>query len=209
MNNIFPFDSQVSNDQRKALMKQEPRLIWLTGLSGSGKSTLAVRLEHYLYSNGYKVYILDGDNMRNGLCKDLSFTQQARKENLRRIGEVAKLMLDAGLIVISAFISPYEEERNSVRDTVGSDRFIEVYVRCTVETCEIRDIKGLYAKARKGLIADFTGVSAPYEAPTSPDIEVNTEKESIEESLLKIINYLESKAEKSVTLNSTKHSFTL
>ena len=204
MNNIFPFDTQVSNEQRKVLMKQEPKLVWLTGLSGSGKSTLAVRLEHYLFSNGYKVYILDGDNVRSGLCNDLGFSQQDRKENLRRIGEVAKLMLDAGLIVISAFISPYGEEREAVRATVGADRFIEVYVRCPVATCETRDVKGLYAKARQGLIADFTGISAPYEVPTNPDIEVDTAGETIDESLSSIINYLGGKLDIAESSNFIK-----
>lgn len=191
MKYIFPFKSKLSYDQRKDLMKQAPRLVWLTGLSGSGKSTLAVRLEHYLFHKGYKVFLLDGDNIRNGLNNDLGFTEQNRKENIRRVGEVAKLMLDAGLIVLCAFISPYEEERKAVKNIVGGSRFTEVYINCPLEVCEERDTKGLYAKARKGIIANFTGISAPYEPPLVPDVEAKTDEESIEESLYKLINFVE------------------
>jgi adenylyl-sulfate kinase len=135
--------------------------------------------------------MLDGDNIRNGLSKDMGFTEEDRRENLRRVGEVAKLMLDAGLIVISAFISPYAEEREAVKNTVGEQRFIEVYVNCSVEVCEHRDVKGLYEKARKGIIPNFTGVSAPYEAPAVPDVEVRTAEESVVESLHKIVRVVE------------------
>lgn len=190
-NSIFPFDSKITSDQRKEAMMQEPRLIWLTGLSGSGKTTLALRLEHYFFYKGFKVFILDGDNVRNGLCKDLSFSEDDRKENLRRVGEVAKLMLDAGLIVICAFISPYGEDRMAIKKIVGEQRFIEVYVNCTLEVCEERDVKGLYAEARKGAITNFTGISAPYEPPASPDIEVSTAEETVEESFNKIIKLVE------------------
>ena len=188
---IFPFDSGISLAQRKKGMGQEPRLIWLTGLSGSGKTTLALRLEHYLFHKGYKVFILDGDNVRNGLCRKLGFTEEDRKENLRRVGEVAKLMLDAGLIVISAFISPSDEDRNDIKECVGTDRFIEVYVNCPLDVCEERDVKGLYAKAREGLIPNFTGISAPYDPPKSPDIELFTADETIEDSLQKIVDVVE------------------
>lgn len=190
-NNIFPFDSKVTYEQRKSLFMQEPKLIWMTGLSGSGKTTLALRLEHYLFHKGYKIFILDGDNVRNGLNKDLGFSEADRKENLRRIGEVAKLMMDAGLIIICSFISPYEQDRVSIKNIVQENRFIEVHVNCPVDVCEKRDIKGLYAKARKGIIPDFTGVSAPYEVPSNPDVEVNTSLETIEESLDKIIKFVE------------------
>lgn len=173
------------------MMMQEPRLVWLSGLSGSGKSTLALRLEHYLFHQGYKIFLLDGDNVRNGLSSDLSFTAPDRKENIRRVGEVAKLMLDAGLAVICAFISPYEEERALVKRIVGETRFTEVYVNCSLQVCEERDTKGLYAKARQGIIPNFTGISAPYEAPQAPDVEVKTDAESIDESLLKLINAVE------------------
>jgi adenylylsulfate kinase len=189
--NIFPFDSGISYAQRKKAMAQEPRLIWLTGFSGSGKTTLALRLEHYLFHEGYKIFILDGDNVRNGLCKKLSFTEGDRKENLRRVGEVAKLMLDAGLIVISAFISPSDEDRKAIKECVGAERFIEVYVNCPLAVCEERDVKGLYAKAREGIIPNFTGVSAPYTPPQSPDIELFTAEETIEDSLQKIIDVVE------------------
>lgn len=191
MDYIFPFDTKIAYDQRKTMMGQEPRLIWLTGLSGSGKTTLALRLEHYLFHNGYKTFLLDGDNVRMGLNKDLDFSEEDRKENLRRIGEVARLMLDAGLVVISAFISPYNSDRISVKEIVAEDRFIEVYVNCPLHVCEERDVKGLYEKARKGIVSNFTGISAPYEAPVKPDIEVKTSEEPIDDSLSKIIHYIE------------------
>lgn len=190
-NIIFPFDSNISYEQRKEAMIQEPHLIWLTGLSGSGKTTLALRLEHYFFLQGFKVFMLDGDNVRNGLCKDLGFSEEDRKENLRRVGEVAKLMLDAGLTVICSFISPRGEDRMAIKNIVGENRFIEVYVNCTVEVCEERDVKGLYAKARKGIIPNFTGVSAPYDPPPSPDIEVRTAEETVEESMYKIVRLVE------------------
>ena len=188
---IFPFESKITCEQRKKAMRQEPRLIWLTGLSGSGKTTLALRLEHYFFSKGFKVFMLDGDNVRNGLCIDLGFTEDDRKENLRRVAEVSRLMLDAGLIIICAFISPNCEDRLAIKKVVGEDRFVEVYVNCTVEICERRDVKGLYAKARKGIIPNFTGVSAPYDAPVLPDIELRTGEETVEESVAKLIQLVE------------------
>jgi adenylylsulfate kinase len=191
VNSIFPFDSKITDKQRKEAMMQEPRLIWLTGLSGSGKTTLALHLEHYLFSRGFKVFILDGDNVRNALCKDLGFTEEDRKENLRRVAEVARLMLEAGLIVISAFISPCGEDRIAIKKIVGEQRFIEVYVNCTVKVCEERDVKGLYAKARKGIIPNFTGISAPYDPPVLPAIEIRTDEETVEESVQKIIKLVE------------------
>ena len=189
--NIFPFESKINAGQRKKVMMQEPCLILLSGLSGSGKSTLALRLEHYLFCKGFKGFILDGDNIRHGLNKDLGFSAEDRKENLRRVGEVAKLMLDAGLIVISAFISPYAEDRIAIKNILGTHRFIEVYVNCSLEVCESRDTKGLYVKARKGIIPDFTGISAPYEIPLHPDVTVSTADETIEQSLHKIIRKVE------------------
>lgn len=190
-NIIFPFDSKITYEQRTKAMMQAPRLIWLTGLSGSGKTTLALRLEYYLFFKGFKVFILDGDNVRNGLCTDLGFSQDDRKENLRRVAEVARFMLDAGLIVICAFISPCAEDRLAIKKIVGEQRFIEVYVNCTVEVCEERDVKGLYAKARKGIIPNFTGISAPYDPPILPDVELWTAEETIEESVHKIIKLVE------------------
>lgn len=190
-NTIFPFESKITPGQRKRVMMQEPHLIWLTGLSGSGKTTLALCLEQFFFNKGFKAFVLDGDNVRTALCKDLGFSEEDRKENLRRVAEVAKLMLEAGLIVISAFISPSREDRLAIRNIVGDQRFIEVYVNCTVEECEKRDVKGLYAKARKGIISNFTGISAPYDQPVLPEVEVRTAEESIHESLQKIIDVVE------------------
>ncbi|MEO6290270.1 MAG: adenylyl-sulfate kinase [Ginsengibacter sp.] len=189
-NTIFPFDSKISYEQRIKAMRQQPHLIWLTGLSGSGKTTLALRLEHYFFGKGFKVFILDGDNVRMGLCKGLGFSEDDRRENLRRVGEVARLMLDAGLVVISAFISPCEDDRMAIKEMVGEQRFIEVYVNCSLKVCEERDVKGLYAKARKGIIPHFTGISAPYDPPVSPAIELMTAEETIEESVGKIIEFV-------------------
>ncbi len=190
-NDILPFESKITYKQRKIAMLQEPILIWLTGLSGSGKTTLAFRVEQYFFNKGFKVFVLDGDNVRTGLSKDLGFSEEDRKENLRRVGEVARLMLDAGLIVICAFISPYQEDRIIIKKIVGMQRFIEIYVDCTLEVCEKRDVKGLYAKARKGVIPNFTGISAPYEPPLMPDVELRTSEETVEESLNKIIKKVE------------------
>ena len=200
---IFPFDSKITYEQRKKAMQQEPRLIWLTGLSGAGKTTLALRLEHYFFCKGFKIFMLDGDNVRNGLCSGLSFTEDDRKENLRRVAEVSKLMLDAGLMIICAFISPNSEDRQAIKSIVGEERFVEVYVNCSVEVCEKRDVKGLYAKARKGIIPHFTGVSAPYEAPVLPDIEVKTAKETIQESVEKIIKLVETLSTYKEPVNSS------
>ena len=190
-NIIFPFDSKINYEQRKKAMMQDPHLIWLTGLSGSGKTTLALRLEHYFFGKGFKVFILDGDNVRMGLCKGLGFSEDDRKENLRRVGEVATLMLDAGLIAICAFISPCEDDRMAIKEMVGEQRFIEVYVNCSLQICEERDVKGLYAKARQGIIPHFTGISAPYDPPASPAIELMTAEETVEESVRKIIEFVE------------------
>ena len=191
MEHIYSKESEISGFQRSELMKQNPVLIWLTGLSGSGKSTLSSALEKHLFLKGYKVYLLDGDNLRSGINKDLGFSEKDREENLRRAGEISRLMVDAGLIVISAFISPYIVERQNIRNILGNDRFIEIFVNCPLATCEERDVKGLYKKARQGIIPEFTGISSPYEIPENPDIEVKTNEESIAESLKKIINYVE------------------
>ncbi|WP_187264143.1 adenylyl-sulfate kinase [Pontibacter beigongshangensis] len=191
MRYIYPQQSEVSHAQRKRSMAQEPQLVWFTGLSGSGKSTLALRLEHYLFHQGYKVYLLDGDNVRNGLNKDLGFSDQDRKENLRRVGEVAKLMLDAGLVVLCAFISPYEEERNLVKKIAGEGRVTEVFVDCALEVCEQRDTKGLYVKARSGHIPHFTSISAPYQPPSAPDMVLQTEAEPVEACVEKLVRHVE------------------
>jgi adenylyl-sulfate kinase len=172
------------------LLDQKPKVIWFTGLSGSGKSTLATHLEFQLYSQNFKTYLLDGDNIRTGLNSDLDFSDYSRKENIRRIGEVSKLLLDAGLIVITAFISPFQEDRDQVRSIVGNDNFIEVFVDCPLEICEQRDVKGLYKKARAGEVSNFTGISSPYERPLNPDITVNTHLQKLNESLTLLIDYI-------------------
>lgn len=183
LNNIYPIKTKVSQAQRQILLNQKPKLIWFTGLSGSGKSTLAVQLEAQLFSMGFKTYLLDGDNIRSGLNKDLSFTDEARVENIRRIGEVSKLMLDAGLIVLSAFISPFEADRKQVKAIVGSENYTEVFVNAPLEVCEQRDVKGLYKKARKGEVKNFTGIDSPYEIPENPDITIHTHELSVEEAM--------------------------
>jgi len=169
---------------------QHPRVIWFTGLSGSGKSTLATQLEFQLYGKNFKTYLLDGDNVRSGLNKDLDFSDHARKENIRRIGEVSKLFLDAGLVVLSAFISPFEEDRNLVREIVGSENFIEVFVDCPLDVCEQRDTKGLYKKARLGQVRNFTGITSAYERPLNPAITINTHLQSINESLTLLTEFI-------------------
>ena len=183
MENIYPIKTKVDKRQREALLKQKATLIWFTGLSGSGKSTLAVQLEALLHDHGFKTYLLDGDNIRSGLNKDLTFTDEGRVENIRRIGEVSKLMLDAGIIVLSAFISPFEEDRRQVRSIVGDSNYIEVFVDAPIEVCEQRDVKGLYKKARAGEVKNFTGIDSPYEAPSHPDLRIETHKLSLEESI--------------------------
>jgi len=166
-------------------------VIWFTGYSGSGKSTLSHALEEVLYEKGWYTYILDGDNMRHGLNEDLGFTENDRQENIRRIGEVAKLFVDAGVVILCAFISPFREDRDRVRKLLDADEFVEVYVKCDLETCELRDPKGLYKKARAGQIPNFTGIDSPYEAPLSPEITVDTGCQSIAESVQQILSYLE------------------
>lgn len=193
MQTIFPIDSQVSAEERFLQMGQQPMVIWFTGLSGSGKSTLASALEYHLFKAGYKVFLLDGDNVRHGLNKNLSFSEEDRKENIRRIGELTKLMTDAGLIVLSSFISPFKADRESVRQIVGEKRFIEIHVDCPIEVCEQRDVKGLYKRARSGEIKNFTGIDSPYEIPENPDVKVSTHLEPLEDSLNKILEYIGSK----------------
>jgi len=190
LNNLFPFESKINKEARVQLLQQKPKVIWFTGLSGSGKSTLASQLEFQLYSQNFKTYLLDGDNVRSGLNKDLDFSDHSRKENIRRIGEVSKLFLDSGLIVLSAFISPFEEDRNQVRQIVGSENFIEVFVDCPLEVCEQRDIKGLYKKARAGEVRNFTGISSPYERPNNPDITIATHMNSVKESLDLLLEFV-------------------
>ena len=187
MNYIYPINSKVSVEERQRLMNQKPKLIWFTGLSGSGKSTLAVQLEASLHAQGFKTYLLDGDNIRSGLNKDLTFTDDARIENIRRISEVCKLFLDAGVVLLSAFISPFQADREQVKSIVGEENYIEVFVDTPLEVCEQRDVKGLYKKARAGEVKNFTGISSPYESPTHPDVVIATDRMSVEESVAVLV----------------------
>jgi adenylyl-sulfate kinase len=180
---IYPFKPKIDHGAREQLLRQKPRLLWFTGLSGSGKSTLAVQLEFELWELGYKTYLLDGDNVRAGLSKDLDFTDAGRIENIRRIGEVAKLFLDAGIIVLSAFISPFRSEREIVRNLAGEENFLEIFVDTPLETCEERDVKGLYKKARQGQIPNFTGINSPYESPENPFLRIPTHLMTMENSI--------------------------
>jgi adenylylsulfate kinase len=190
MTNLYPIQTKVSKNQREQLLQQRARLIWFTGLSGSGKSTLAVQLEAQLFARGFKTYLLDGDNIRTGLNKDLSFTDEGRVENIRRIGEVSKLLLDAGVIVLSAFISPFKADREQVKTIVGSSNYIEVFVDTPLEICEQRDVKGLYKKARAGEVKNFTGIDSPYERPESPDLVIKTETLTVEQSVERLLNFV-------------------
>ncbi|MDP6923381.1 MAG: adenylyl-sulfate kinase [Candidatus Scalindua sp.] len=191
--NIKWHHGKITKEDRVKLLNQKGATIWLTGLSGSGKSTIAVELEHALIENKHQAYILDGDNIRHGLNKNLGFSPEDRTENIRRIGEVAKLFTEANIITIAAFVSPYREDRDNVRTLLGHGEFVEIYVKCSLEVCETRDTKGLYKKARAGEVKDFTGISAPYEEPLNPELTIDSSKLSVEESTREILNYLEEK----------------
>lgn len=191
--NIIPHNYQVSKNDRQKQNKHNSFLIWFTGLSGSGKSTIANALELELFKIGVKTYTLDGDNIRKGINNDLSFSPEHRTENIRRIAEIANLMIDAGLVVLAAFVSPYKKDRENIKSIVKDVNFVEVYINTSIEECERRDVKGLYKKARAGEIKNMTGISAPYEAPEHPDIEIKTENESIEVSVKKIIDKIKPK----------------
>jgi adenylylsulfate kinase len=186
-------DYKTSKTDRETLHGHKAYLLWFTGLSGSGKSTLANLVEIALHKQGLSTYILDGDNIRQGINKDLSFAPEDRTENIRRIAEISNLMLNAGVITLAAFVSPYIKDREEVQQIVGLDNFIEIFVNTSLEECERRDVKGLYKKARSGEIKNMTGISAPYEAPINPDLEVITDGQSIEESLEIIINFITKK----------------
>jgi len=188
--NIVWHSHKVTKSQRSALKKQRPCILWFTGLSGSGKSTIANAVEKRLFEMGKHTYLLDGDNIRHGLNRELGFSDEDRAENIRRIGEVAKLFVDSGIIVLSAFISPFRGDRKRVRELVEKGEFVEIFVDVPLEVCEARDPKGLYRKARKGEIGDFTGISSPYEAPEAPEIRVLAHEKSVEESVDQIIDYL-------------------
>jgi adenylylsulfate kinase len=191
--NIVWHSGTVTRADRESLAGHKGCTIWMTGLSGSGKSTLAVALEKALLDRGVRSFVLDGDNVRHGLNKDLGFSPEDRNENIRRIGEVAKLFTEAGLINVTAFISPYRADRDQVRKIMEPGDFIEVFVSCPVAVCEERDPKGLYKKARAGQIPEFTGISAPYEDPSNPEITLRTDREGEAESLEIILKYLEDK----------------
>ncbi|RXJ85287.1 adenylyl-sulfate kinase [Arcobacter sp. CECT 8985] len=188
--NIVWHSQNITKEKRIMLFHQKPCILWFTGLSGSGKSTIANAVEVELYKRGQKTYLLDGDNVRHGLNKDLGFSEIDRVENIRRIGEVSKLFVDSGLIVLTAFISPFKSDRQIAKSLVKYDEFIEIFVDTPLEICESRDPKGLYKKARDGAIKNFTGISSPYEKPEEPQIHIRTDKNSIEECVDIVINHL-------------------
>lgn len=188
--NVVWHHGSVSRDRREKLNGHDSVLIWFTGLSGSGKSTLAHAVEERLHQHRCTTFVLDGDNVRHGLCGDLGFTAEDRVENIRRVGETAKLMLDAGVITLTAFISPFRQDRQRVRSLFPGEDFLEVYCRCPLEVCEQRDVKGLYKKARAGKIPDFTGISSPYEEPLSPELVIDTAALSLEASVSAVLELL-------------------
>jgi adenylylsulfate kinase len=187
---LYWHEHSITVDERRKSYNYKSCIIWFTGLSAAGKSTLANALSARLHMIGVKSYVLDGDNIRHGLNKDLGFSPEDRKENIRRIGEVAKLFVDAGLIAMTAFISPYKEDRNDARNLLKEDDFIEVFVKCPLSECEKRDPKGFYKKARSGQIKEVTGISAPYEEPENPEVVLETDKANLEECIETILNYL-------------------
>ena len=189
--NVVWHEYRITREDRERLLNQKGCVLWFTGLPSSGKSTLANEVAHLLHQRGQLTYVLDGDNIRHGLNKDLGFSPEDREENIRRIGEVAKLFADAGVIALTAFVSPYRNDRNRARSLLEDGRFIEVYVNCPVQVCESRDPKGLYKKAKAGEIPQFTGISAPYEPPENPEIEVRTDEMSVSEAAQVVIRYLE------------------
>lgn len=192
-NHITWHHTTVTKEERHQLNGHRSCVLWFTGLSGSGKSTLANAVDLALFQQNVRSYVLDGDNIRHGLNNDLSFGKEDRKENIRRIGEVAKLFVESGQIVSSAFISPFREDRDLVRNMFGEGEFIEIYLNCPIQVCEHRDPKGLYKKARKGEIPDFTGISSPYEIPVCPEIVIESDKMPIEQSVQKVLSYLKDK----------------
>lgn len=189
-NHLQIYNGYVTKQDRRRLNRHRSGVVWFTGLPGSGKSTLAHRVEKELYEHGVRAYVLDGDNVRYGLNADLGFSREDRQENIRRIVEVTKLMVDAGIIVLSAFISPYKEDRAYARQALVNDNFLEVYLKCPLEECERRDPKGQYKKARQGIIQEYTGITAPYEAPENAELVVDTEALSLTESLELILSRL-------------------
>ena len=191
--NTICFNATVTRERRNQLNGHKSVVIWFTGLSGSGKSTLAHSVEEKLHNLGCRTYVLDGDNVRHGLSSNLSFSDDDRKENIRRIGEAAKLMMESGVIAMTAFISPFKKDRNLVRQLLPQGDFIEIYCNTSLEACESRDVKGLYKRARAGEIKNYTGIDSPYEEPDDPELVIDTESESLEESVTKVINFLKFK----------------
>lgn len=189
--NVVWHNATVTRERRQKLNGHQSFVLWFTGLSGSGKSTLAHAVEERLHQMQCRTFVFDGDNVRHGLCSDLGFGEDDRRENIRRIGEMTRLFVEAGVIAMTAFISPFREERERVRELFQQGEFIEVYCDCSLETCEERDVKGLYAKARAGLIPNYTGISSPYEAPTAAEICVSTDSQTLEQSIDSVLQYLQ------------------
>ena len=197
--NLFPiFDDILQREDKEILLQQNAKVIWMTGLSGSGKTTIAKGVERYLHSKGILNQLLDGDNIRVGISNNLAFSNEDRVENIRRIAEVSKLFMNCGVVTLNCFVSPTIEIREIAKAIIGPKNFIEVYINASIETCENRDVKGLYKKARKGEIKNFTGISAPFEAPENPDIEINTSELSIDDSVRKVLDYILPKIKKQV-----------
>jgi adenylylsulfate kinase len=197
--NLFPiFDDILQREDKEILLQQNAKVIWMTGLSGSGKTTIAKGVERYLHSKGILNQLLDGDNIRVGISNNLAFSNEDRVENIRRIAEVSKLFMNCGVVTLNCFVSPTIEIREIAKAIIGPKNFIEVYINVSIETCENRDVKGLYKKARKGEIKNFTGISAPFEAPENPDIEINTSELSIDDSVRKVLDYILPKIKKQV-----------
>ena len=186
-NNLVWHMATVTRRRREEANRHRSLALWFTGLSGAGKSTLAHAVEERLFSMGAHTYVFDGDNVRHGLCRDLGFSREERSENIRRIAEMVKLFLDAGLIALTAFISPFREDRQRVREILGPDNFFEIYCRCSLETCEQRDVKGIYRKARLGEVTHFTGITSPYEAPEHPDLVLDTDRQTLAECVEAVV----------------------
>ncbi len=189
-NNIVWHHAVITRAHRESLNRHRSVGLWFTGLSGAGKSTLAHTVEEKLYSMGCRTFVFDGDNVRHGLCSDLGFSSEDRRENIRRIGEMVKLFVEGGIIAMTAFISPFEKDREGVRSLLGKENFIEIYCDCSLELCEKRDVKGLYAKAKRGEIPEFTGISSPYEAPKNPELHLRTDLMNLDECADTVIKYL-------------------
>ena len=189
--NVIYHQATVTRQRQNKLNGHRSVVLWFTGLSGSGKSTLAHALEEKLFQKGCRTFVLDGDNVRHGLNSNLDFSESDRTENIRRISEVSKLMLESGLIVMTAFISPFNKDRNEAKRLISNDDFIEIYCKASLETCEARDVKGLYKKARAGKIKNYTGIDSPYEVPENPDLIIDTDNETLDNAVFKILNFLE------------------